>query len=331
VDETEPSDVFFKAAAAAVAVPSTNTRASLMGKHLHDRFRHLTNYSVGRKYVAIQEAMAAGADEDGTAAAVVSPELKWPLQRLWDYIDANSFTSVTRAVRRPSEQVRENIAQLITRTLMAARPVIESAVSRVPMPGGYFELYGFDVMLDTQLNPFLIEVNTLPSLESSSAFDYATKTNVVADLLNVVMIEPFAREITPGGSLWNSTTLRDDLQQPLTPAEMALVNHCEEGKTGKGGSLSVGSDASREDVQLRLKDELAYARGFQRIFPAKPLPGFPYAAMGESRFSTPPFMPLSHAEHPLDSLGSRPVYLDDVRFYSNANILTPQDVWALES
>ena len=53
--------------------------------------------------------------------------------------------------------------------------------------------------------------------------------------------------------------------------------------------------------------------------------------MGESMFSVSPFVPLSHAERPLDSLGSRPTYLDDVRFYDKTHVLTPRDIWALES
>ena len=335
------------AAAAAGTTSASTSHAGLLGMHIHDRFRHLTNYSVGRKYVAIQEAIAAAAaaaaaatplsnsDSSRTdvpsAEVAAAPELKWSLQRLWDYIDAQRATSVTQPMRRPSVQVRETIAQLITRTLMAARPVIDSAVSRVPMPGHYFELYGFDVMLDAQLNPHLIEVNTLPSLESSSSFDYATKTNVVADLLNVAMIEPFERAVKPGSSLWNATTLREELQQPLGPTELALVNPSAAESQTKGESYGKDVALTREDVQLRLKDELVYARGFQRIFPAKPLPGFSYAVMGESMFSVSPFVPLSHAERPLDSLGSRPTYLDDVRFYDKTHVLTPRDIWALES
>ncbi|KPA83284.1 tubulin-tyrosine ligase-like protein [Leptomonas pyrrhocoris] len=353
-EDGESSEMVLKAAAAAAAAaPSLAARAGAFGKHLHDRFRHLTNYSVGRKYVAAQEAVAAGvssasslmsmgdqsrqrlsltaAAEESAVAMVAPPQLKWPLQRLWDCIDAQEAESAGPTLRRPSDKVRENIAQLITRTLMAARPVIDSAVSRVMMPGHYFELYGFDVMLDAQLNPFLIEVNTLPSLESSSPFDYATKTNVVADLLNIAMIEPFERTVKPGDSLWNSAALRDQLQQPLSPAERTLVNSCTAGTQGDDGSFSKGVAISRDEVQLRLKDELAYARGFQRIFPAKPVPGFSHAAMGEGVFRVAPFTPLSHAEHPLDSLCSRPAYMDDVRFYNKTKVLTPQDLWALES
>ena len=53
-----------------------------------------------------------------------------------------------------------------------------------------FELYGFDIMVDDNCEPLLIEVNVLPSLESSSGLDYELKNAVLTDLLNL-MCFPF--------------------------------------------------------------------------------------------------------------------------------------------
>lgn len=310
----------------------SSTISGAASTHLRDRFRHLTNYSVGRKYTALQEALTGEdlSEHDGAPSAAAGPELKWPLQRLWDYVDATVADPLTQTVRHPSDAVRENIAQLITRTLMAVRPVIDGAVARVPMPGHYFELYGFDVMLDAQLRPFLIEVNTLPSLESSSAFDYATKTNVIADLLNVAMLEPFERPVLPGTSLWNSAMVRDEAQVPLAAAEKALVHSCAEtvSSSTTSGATEKGVALTEEDVQLRLRDELAYARGFQRIFPAKPVSSLsPCSTESGGGVS----LPFSFARQPLDSLGRSADYRDDVRFYSRTKAFTQKDNWAHES
>jgi len=56
---------------------------------------------------------------------------------------------------------------------MAVEPEIVSA-TRQGMPrhkNTCFEIYGFDVILDHALRPWLLEVNVLPSLSSSSPYD----------------------------------------------------------------------------------------------------------------------------------------------------------------
>jgi len=49
-----------------------------------------------------------------------------------------------------------------------------------------FELYGFDVLIDSFLKPWVLEVNVLPSLSSSSLFDKRIKTMLVCDALTLV-------------------------------------------------------------------------------------------------------------------------------------------------
>jgi hypothetical protein len=54
-----------------------------------------------------------------------------------------------------------------------------------------FELLGYDVLIDANLKPWLIEVNSSPSLGTDSAFDEATKTQLVADTIALVDPLPF--------------------------------------------------------------------------------------------------------------------------------------------
>jgi len=54
-----------------------------------------------------------------------------------------------------------------------------------------FELYGFDVMIDSNLKPWVLEVNVLPSLSSSSVFDKRIKTMLVCDALTIVGIRGY--------------------------------------------------------------------------------------------------------------------------------------------
>jgi len=51
-----------------------------------------------------------------------------------------------------------------------------------------FELYGFDILIDSNLKPWLMEVNICPSLSSSSPIDKKIKNMLIADMLNLIGI-----------------------------------------------------------------------------------------------------------------------------------------------
>ncbi len=50
-----------------------------------------------------------------------------------------------------------------------------------------FEMYGFDILIDANLKPWLIEVNASPSLSNTTIADYFLKKHVINDLLNIVI------------------------------------------------------------------------------------------------------------------------------------------------
>lgn len=52
-----------------------------------------------------------------------------------------------------------------------------------------FELYGFDVLIDSDLKPWLLEVNGSPSMTANTQTDYELKLNVLDDTFTIVDME----------------------------------------------------------------------------------------------------------------------------------------------
>jgi len=49
-----------------------------------------------------------------------------------------------------------------------------------------FELLGFDILLDSSMRPWLLEVNLSPSLNVDSTIDFDIKGRLIKDLFNLV-------------------------------------------------------------------------------------------------------------------------------------------------
>lgn len=56
-----------------------------------------------------------------------------------------------------------------------------------------FEIFGFDILIDSDLKPWLLEVNLSPSLATDSPLDMAIKTTLLTDSLNITTLKRFDR------------------------------------------------------------------------------------------------------------------------------------------
>lgn len=140
-------------------------------KHLGDVYRHLTNYSINKKAANFLENQEVKADNVGH---------KW------------SFSALSRHLKHvgvDADRMWTNIMDLVLKTLICVRPVIASETRRATVhSNNCFELYGFDVLVDENLKPWLLEVNLSPSMMADSPLDWQVKSSVLSDAFNLVGI-----------------------------------------------------------------------------------------------------------------------------------------------
>jgi len=55
-------------------------------------------------------------------------------------------------------------------------------------------MYGFDIILDHKLKPWLLEINVLPSLSASSKMDRRIKTSLMTDIFSTIGIIPYSKK-----------------------------------------------------------------------------------------------------------------------------------------
>ena len=83
-----------------------------------------------------------------------------------------------------------------------------------------FECYGFDILIDQNLKPWLIEVNASPSLTTTTEVDRILKMNLINDVFNVVVPPDWMDENSKHGAntckerqVGNFSVIIDESQQ----------------------------------------------------------------------------------------------------------------------
>jgi len=124
---------------------------------LDNMFVHLTNVSVqkhGEEYN----------DSHGG---------KWTVENL------RLFLEGTRG-KEATDKLFDDIHWQIVHSLKAVQNVMSS-------DRHCFECYGYDIIIDDNLKPWLIEVNASPSLTHTTPSDRVMKTSLISDVINIVI------------------------------------------------------------------------------------------------------------------------------------------------
>nr|XP_025043939.1 probable tubulin polyglutamylase TTLL9 isoform X4 [Pelodiscus sinensis] len=129
------------------------------GKALVSVYVHLTN-------VAVQKTAPDYDPEKGC---------KWTLQRFRQYLTAKHGAEGVEILFAEMDNIFIKSLQSVQKVIISDKHC--------------FELYGYDILIDQDLKPWLLEVNASPSLTASSQEDYELKCRLLKDTLHIVDME----------------------------------------------------------------------------------------------------------------------------------------------
>lgn len=89
------------------------------------------------------------------------------LHSLWGYLKERDVDV---------EKIKRDLHDIVVKTLLSVESQLFD-MSRANLSSRYacYELFGFDVLLDGNFKPWLLEVNISPSLHSTSSLDLSVK------------------------------------------------------------------------------------------------------------------------------------------------------------
>ncbi|KAI9184597.1 putative tubulin polyglutamylase ttll9 [Blastocladiella emersonii ATCC 22665] len=147
----------------------SNTPFSMDAKDISNMYIHATN-------VAIQKTAP---NYDGSKGC------KWLIRNLKLYLASKHGDDAVRTLFN-------EIEELMIRALVSVQKIMINDKH-------CFELYGYDILIDQDLRPWLLEINASPSLSAETQWDYDLKYGLLNDVFDVVDME---RRFTsgPGGS-----------------------------------------------------------------------------------------------------------------------------------
>jgi hypothetical protein len=148
---------------------------SLDPADMENKFIHLTNSSIQKlneKGISNDNPLMDNAEDSGGSKI----SLKGP-HGLWKRLEGRGFNIQT---------LWKNISLVVLKSLV----MIDEKMSHQPC---CFEVFGYDVLIDTQLRCWLIEVNASPSMARENNLDVRVKNTMIRDTISLVNPAPFDR------------------------------------------------------------------------------------------------------------------------------------------
>ena len=210
----------------------SSTRYTTVKGELSNSLVHLTN-------VAIQKH---GEDYDAASGG------KWEIGSLRSYLRQlqDEWWEDTAATEDRVGQCFSLITTLVIRSLQSVKPLMST-------DSHCFELYGYDVLLDANYKPWLIEVNASPSLSANTAADEQLKIDMLHDLFHTLEAERWNRDRHKRRTALhttntNHTTNNNNTKQPTTTTTAAAIAAAGSGSGEVGWGRVGGFDLLYDEV-----------------------------------------------------------------------------------
>jgi len=148
---------------------------NLEDKNKHNKYMHLTNYSINKSSQNFDKNMSTENECCGS---------KWSLSAYRAYLMKNNLNY---------EKIESQIKDIIIKSVMTVGDENISAIKKYcKHPNVLFELYGFDILIDNELRPWLIEINLNASLNCDSELDKKIKTSLMTDIFTIIGLTPYS-------------------------------------------------------------------------------------------------------------------------------------------
>ncbi|KAH9080028.1 hypothetical protein Ae201684P_020607 [Aphanomyces euteiches] len=148
-------------------------RYSTDSSDMGDLFMHLTNSSL-QKHSNMEDEKE---NPVNNASSTEAGGTKASLAYLWSRLHAQNA---------PVEEIKAAILDVIVKSLVAGE-------DSIPYQVNSFDLYGYDILLDVNYRPWLIEINSSPSLARENHLDHVVKDALLYDTIQLVKPMHFDR------------------------------------------------------------------------------------------------------------------------------------------
>ncbi|XP_066994738.1 tubulin polyglutamylase TTLL5 [Anabrus simplex] len=228
------------------------------GKNLWNPCMHLCNYSINKYHSDYKKSDDPEAENVGH---------KWTLSALLRHL---------REEGTDTALLMSRIEEVVVKAILAsAAPIVSACRMFVPHSRNCFELYGFDILIDSLLKPWLLEVNLSPSLGCDSPLDVRVKSAMLADLLTLVglpTVDPMARRAHETRRPNGPVDILKKLSCRRVQSADALANGGGKKITSTSSSRLASSSLTLSPEESRIvrsaRAEFERRGGFVRIFPS---------------------------------------------------------------